>query len=265
MQRAGTCAGFTEVDERGRRQQKRQHCKRQDGEHTAFRLRECVASFQGIALIEEEHADQDAAGKARQTQQRVQIAARKSENHAERAAQEHQASDHDKHAEHKARDRRAAAARRKFFFRQRHQEASEHQTDDLRTDVLDCLCRVKPKRTGGVAQEAGNAEAHVFRVSEQHQQRGNHADDETGEHDVAFFVFEGHINSPFRCSFARIATVQEKPESGSGSSNCIHFMTSPAECPIGFSDNCFGLIGFPDKSSRLPNKWNSCSIYLRFQ
>ena len=249
MHCAGTGAGFTEVDERGRRQQQRQNRKRQDGEYAAFRFAQRVASFEGVALIEEEHADQDAAGKAGKTQQRVQIAARKPENHAEWAAQEHQASDHDKHAEHKAGDRRAAAARGKFFFRQRHQEAAEHQTDDLRTDILDRLCRVKPKRTGGVSQEAGDAEAHVFRVSEQHQQRGNHADDETGEHDVAFFVFEGHINSPFRCSFTRIATAQEKPESGSGSSNCIHFMTSPTECPIGFSDNCFELIGFPDKSS----------------
>ena len=57
MQRAGTGAGFTEVDERGRRQQKRQNRKRQDGENAAFRLCERVASFEGVALIEEEHAD----------------------------------------------------------------------------------------------------------------------------------------------------------------------------------------------------------------
>ena len=57
VHRAGAISGFCKVDEcRGRKQQ-RQNCERQDGEHAALRLRERIAPFEGVALIEEEHAD----------------------------------------------------------------------------------------------------------------------------------------------------------------------------------------------------------------
>lgn len=116
VHRAGSISGFCKVDEcRGRKQQ-RQNRERQDGKHAALRLRERVAPFEGVALIEEEHADQDTAGKAGQAQKRVEVAARESEDHAERAAEEHEASDHHEHPEHKAGHGRTAAARRKFLL-----------------------------------------------------------------------------------------------------------------------------------------------------
>ena len=123
--------------------------------------------------------------------------ARESEDHAERAAEEHEASDHHEYSEHKTGDRRTAAARRKFLLGKCHEKAAEDQTDDLGPDVLHGLRRVKAQRARRVAQEAGHAEAHVLGIPEQHQQRRDHADDETGENHVAFFVFERHRKLSF--------------------------------------------------------------------
>ena len=39
------------------RKQQRQNRERQDRKHAALRLRERIAPFEGVALIEEEHAD----------------------------------------------------------------------------------------------------------------------------------------------------------------------------------------------------------------
>ena len=188
------------------RKQQRQNRERQDREHAALRLRERIAPLEGVALIEKEHADQDTAGKAGQAQKRVEVAARKSEDHAERAAEKHQASDHHEHTEHKAGHGRAAAARRKFLLGKCHEKAAKDQTDDLGPDVLHGLRRVKPQRARRVAQEAGHAEAHVLGIPEQHQQRRDRADDETGENHVAFFVFERHRKLSF---FLFVALSQE--------------------------------------------------------
>lgn len=110
MQRAGACARFAEVDERRGEQQQREDHQRQDDEHAALRLCQIMTPLERVALVQEEHAREDAAHKAGQAQQRIEVAARQSQNHAERAAEEHQAAHHYKHAQHEARHRRAAAA-----------------------------------------------------------------------------------------------------------------------------------------------------------
>ena len=57
VHRAGAGAGFCKVDKRRSREQQRQNRERQDGKHAALRLRERIAPLEGVALIEEEHAD----------------------------------------------------------------------------------------------------------------------------------------------------------------------------------------------------------------
>ena len=68
-------------------------------------------------------------------------------------------------------------------------------------DVLHGLGRVKAQSARGVPQEAGDAEAHVFRIAEQHQKRRDHADDEPCKDHGRFFVFACHGNSPFSLLF----------------------------------------------------------------
>ena len=201
MQRAGTCARFAEVDERRGEQQQRKDHQRQDDEHAALRLRQIMTPLERVALVQEEHAREDAAHKAGQAQQRIEVAARQSQNHAERAAEEHQAAHHYKHAQHEARHRRAAAAGGEFLVADRHNKAAEHQTDDLRPDVLHGCRRMESKAARRVTQEARDAEAHVLRVPEQHQQRRDHADDQTSEDHIPLFMFQRHIfSTPFsRC------------------------------------------------------------------
>ena len=60
----------------------------------------------------------DTCGKAYQTEKRVEITAREAQDHAERTAQEHQASDHGEETKHQTRYRRAAAAGEEFLFRE---------------------------------------------------------------------------------------------------------------------------------------------------
>ena len=195
MERTGAGSGLGEVDEGGGQKQQRKHREGQDHEHAALRLGERIAALEGVALIEEENARQNAADKARQAQQRIEVAARQTQDHAERAAEEHQAADHHKHAQHKARDRRASAARGKFLLAERHKEAAQHKADDLRPDVLHRRCRVQAESARRIAQEACDAEAHVLRVAEQHEQRSDHADHKTGKDHVSLFMFQCHTLS----------------------------------------------------------------------
>ncbi len=63
-------------------------------------------------------------------------------------------------------------------------QRAEHETDDLGPQVLDHLGPVQAERSGSVALETGHADAHVGRVAEFLQQRGEHADDRAHRDDA---------------------------------------------------------------------------------
>ena len=182
-QRAGAGSGLGEVDEGGGQKQQRKHGEGQDHEHAALRLCQIMTPLERVALVQEEHAREDAAHKAGQAQQRIEVAARQTQDHAERAAEEHQRADHNEHAEKEADHRGRAAAALEFLRRDRRDERAEQDADDLRTEVLHDLRAVQTESAGRVAQEAGDAEAHVAGVAVRAQNERRNADHKSGDED----------------------------------------------------------------------------------
>ena len=190
---AGAAARFGEKDEGGSRHQQDKHHHLNDGEDHAVQLGLGIGALQGIAPLQEEHTGQNTQRKAQQTQQGVQVAACQTQDHAEGAAQEHQAAHHHEEAQHKPGDRSAAALGGELLLDKRHAEAAQHQTDDLGPDVLYGGGTVQTQTTSGIPQEAGNAEAHVGGIAEKDQQRSNDADDQSGDDDLNSFAFDIHV------------------------------------------------------------------------
>ena len=187
---AGACLG--EVNEGGGGNQQHQQHHLDDGEGRALQDGQLIGALEGVAPVEEDHAHQNAADKAQQAEEGIEVAAGQAEDHAEGAAQEHQAADHHKEAQHKPGQGRAAAPGRKFLAQQRHEEAAQHQPEDFRPDILHGAGRVQPQGAGDVPQEAGDAKAHVHGVSKQHQQRGNDPDGDAGQHNAGLFAVFHH-------------------------------------------------------------------------
>ena len=192
---AGATARFGEEDEGGRRHQQDEHHHLDGGEDHAVQLGLGIGALQGVAPLQEEHTGQDAQHKAQQAQQGVQVAARQTQDHAEGAAQEHQAAHHHEEAQHKSGDGCAAALGGELLLAQGHDEAAQHQADDLRPDVLHGGGTVQAQTAGGIPQEAGDAEAHIGGIAEKDQQRGNDADDQSGDDDLDSFAFDIHVGS----------------------------------------------------------------------
>ena len=190
---AGAAAGFREEDESGGRHQQDEHDQLNGGEQDAVQLGLDVGPLQGVAALQEEHTGQNADGEAQQAQQGVEVAAGQTQDHAERAAEEHQAADHHEEAQHEAGDGGAAALGGELLAAQGHQEAAQHQTYDLRPDILHGGGAVQAKTAGDIPQEAGNAEAHVGGIAEVDQQSGDDADDQTGDDDLPSFAFDVHV------------------------------------------------------------------------
>ena len=147
-------------------------------------------------MVEEPGAGQDAAGKAHEANDGVEISASDSQDHAEGAAQEHEAAHHDAEAQHEAGERGGAAAGLPLALADGNEEAAQHEAHDLGPDVLYGLGAVKAQATHRVADEAGYAEAHVGRVPEEHQHGRNDTDNRAGGNDGDPLLLEVHT-SPF--------------------------------------------------------------------
>ena len=192
----GAGAFLREVDKgRGQRQQHQQR-RHDGGQHGALGGGQAVGAAQGVALVQEEHAAQDARHEAGQPEQRVAVAARQTQNHAEGAAKEHQAADHDEEAQHEPGHGSAAALGGPLLTHQREDQAAQHQTDDLRPDVLHGGGAVQAHRTGDVPYKAGDAEAHVGGVAQQHQHCRNDADAKARRQRNGKFFFVVHRKIP---------------------------------------------------------------------
>ena len=68
-----------------------------------------------IAFFQEKYSGKDSSNKSDQTKDGVEIAASQTKDHAEWAAKEHQAADHNEHSDHKTGNRCGAASWLKFF------------------------------------------------------------------------------------------------------------------------------------------------------
>ena len=190
----GTGAFFRKLEQRGNSQEEDQQANHHGRQHRAIKRLGGVVPLKREALADEERAKEDTGSKARQTDNGVQIAARQTEHHAQRAAEEGQRADHNECAEYKAKRRRRAGSCFPLLRGQRHQEAAEHKADDLRADILDLGSRMQTHSACDVALKARDAEAHVGRVAERRQHECCDADDNTGQNDEQVFFF--HVLFP---------------------------------------------------------------------
>ena len=99
---------------------------------------------------------------------------------------------HDGEAQYESGQRGAAALGGEFLAHQAHDKGAQHQADDLRPDILDDLRPVHTYAAGDIPQEAGDAEAHVFRVAKGHQRHGDDAHHQPGQNDQAMLFDEVH-------------------------------------------------------------------------
>ena len=190
MHRAGA---FFAGGKQGRNQQDQHEQQRQaDRQGDCFGGGHLIGALQGEAFVKEEDTAQDAAGKSDQTDNGVEVAAADTQNHAQRAAEEGQRADHDESAQKEAGDRSRTALRRKLLADQRHSQRASDKADDFGTEILYSTGGMQLGSSGDVAQKAGDAEAHVFRVAEQNQRDSDQTDDRSGDDNAGVSLFVLH-------------------------------------------------------------------------
>ena len=144
-----------------------------------------VGTFQVEAFVQEEDTYQNTAGEADESDHCVQVTAADTEDHTQWAAQEYQSADHNECCDDEAGEWCGAAFRGELFGNQSHTHCADYQTNDLRTEVLNNSGSVQLGGTSDVTEEASDAEAHVARVAQLNQQRGDEANYRTGNDDAA--------------------------------------------------------------------------------
>ena len=201
MHAAGTFFGELEERRSGEPEDEQQHID--DREGGAFGERLLIAAAEREALLEEHNAHENAHDEAHKTDKGVPVTAADTDDHTQRAAEEHQRADHDERAEKEADHRGRAAAALEFLRRDRRDERAEQDADDLRTEVLHDLRAVHAERAGRVAQEAGDAEAHVAGVAVRAQNERRNADHKSGDEDQPV-VFQPVVFHFFPSLFKRL-------------------------------------------------------------
>ena len=84
-------------------------------EDVTFRGGHFVGAVERKTLVQRDDADSDTGNESNQPDQCVKIASSDTEHHAQRAAEEHQRTDHDKKSKNKADHRIGAGSGGKFF------------------------------------------------------------------------------------------------------------------------------------------------------
>ena len=148
-----------------------------------------IGALEGEALLQARDTDEDTDDEADETDERVEVAAAETEHHTQRAAKERQRADDDERAEHEADRGGRARAGLEFLARNAHDERAEHETDDLRTDILHLRGAVQAAGARNVAQEAGDAEAHIRGVAERRQNERGKTHGGTGNDDAQMYFF----------------------------------------------------------------------------
>ena len=117
------------------------------------------------------------------------------------AAEEGERADDNERADDEAQRGRRAGAGLELLARHAHEERAEHEADDLRTDVLHLGGAVQAAGARGVAQEAGDTEAHVGGVAHRRENEGGKTDGHAREDDAPMDLFH-FLSTP--CSFSLV-------------------------------------------------------------
>ena len=137
--------------------------------------------LEGEACLQEQGAHEDADDEANEAQDGVSVAAAQADDHPQGAAQEHEGAHHDAEAQHEPGHGGGAAPHLEFLACQGHDHGAQHQANDLGPDVLHNGGPVHPHAAGDVPQEAGDTEAHVYRVAQSNQHHRGDAYHQPGQ------------------------------------------------------------------------------------
>ena len=179
----GAGAFLGELQQLGRGHQQHQQNDHHAGEHQALTLSDRVGPAQGEALLQKDNAHQNTGDEAQQTGHGGQVAAAQTDDHAQGAAQEHQRADHHEQAQHKAAGGGGPGTAPELPGGHGGKQRAQHDADDLRTDVLHLGGAVQAQSARDVTLEAGDAEAHVLRVSGGGEDQGGYAHHHAGQQD----------------------------------------------------------------------------------
>ena len=138
-----TTVSFCEVDECRCCNKKQKNSDFHYWENAAFNRLHFIGTFQSIAFFQEKYSGKDSSNKSDQTKDGVEIAASQTKDHAEWAAKEHQAADHNEHSDHKTGNRCGAASWLKFFGCKSKNAGAKYQSYNFRADVLNRSCTVE--------------------------------------------------------------------------------------------------------------------------
>ena len=138
-----TTVSFCEVDECRCCNEKQKNSDFHYWENAAFNRLHFIGTFQSIAFFQEKYSGKDSSNKSDQTKDGVEIAASQTKDHAEWAAKEHQAADHNEHSDHKTGNRCGAASWLKFFGCKSKNAGAKYQSYNFRADVLNRSCTVE--------------------------------------------------------------------------------------------------------------------------
>ena len=132
-----------------------------------------VVALEGEALLEGYGTYKDASDKAHKADNGVQVAAAYADDHAQGAAQEYQSAYHYADGQNEAGEGGRTADGLPFLLDEGGSGSAGDDAHDLRAHILYDSGGMKLKGAGYIAQEAGDAEAHVGRVAEgcEHQRR----------------------------------------------------------------------------------------------
>ena len=143
-----------------------------DGKHGAGHLARVGFATQREAALQEQGARDSASGQAHQANPSVQVAGSHADNHAQRAAQEDQGTNHHDEAQDEANHGRRTRRRAEFLRGQGNQERAHHEAHNFGAEILHGSSRMQLQGARHIADEARGANGHVRRIAEE-RERGN--------------------------------------------------------------------------------------------
>ena len=142
-----------------------EHGDNDNGESKTFRLLYRFSAAQRKAFFQEQNANTNTSGKANQGNPGVKVAARHTQNHAQRATQEDKAANHHYKAKDKAGKGGRTSCGLEFLVCKSHNASANDDSNDFRAQVLHRFVGLQLHSAGGITNKASDANCHVARIA----------------------------------------------------------------------------------------------------
>ena len=150
-----------------------EHSNNDNGESKTFCLLYRFSAAQRKAFFQEQNANTNTSGKANQGNPGVKVAARHTQNHAQRATQEDKAANHHYKAKDKAGKGGRTSCGLEFLVCKSHNASANDDSNDFRAQVLHRFVGLQLHSAGGITNKASDANCHVARIAARCEHDGN--------------------------------------------------------------------------------------------